>query len=312
MKFQLNEYHGNITNEDLLNDLMSVYTSLGKSTVTQSEYTKLGKYGVNTFRRRFGGWNQSLELCGISPNDYQIGASKSSHNHLTVTTEELLYDLQYVAQQLGKRTFSSTEYSEVGQFSKSSYFKHFESWNAALTLAGLEPYEQISGKRIEDMLLLEEIERLWISLGRQPTATDGRDGKSKYTLNTYTRHFGGWRNALVAFINWVNNDKVDNDSDMEEIETQKRNTVVPVIAKTTISLPAVQHTTTRDINLRLRYKVMMRDNFKCCACGASPAKNPEIELHIDHIIPWSKGGETTIDNLQTLCSKCNLGKGGLL
>lgn len=100
MKFQLNEYHGNITNEDLLNDLMSVYTSLGKSTVTQSEYTKLGKYGVNTFRRRFGGWNQSLELCGISPNDYQIGASKSSHNHLTVTTEELLYDLQYVAQQL--------------------------------------------------------------------------------------------------------------------------------------------------------------------------------------------------------------------
>ena len=99
---------------------------------------------------------------------------------------------------------------------------------------------------------------------------------------------------------------------MEEIETQKRNTVVPVIAKTTISLPAVQHTTTRDINLRLRYKVMMRDNFKCCACGASPAKNPEIELHIDHIIPWSKGGETTIDNLQTLCSKCNLGKGGLL
>lgn len=53
---------------------------------------------------------------------------------------------------------------------------------------------------------------------------------------------------------------------------------------------------------------MKRDNFKCVLCGASPAKDPKIELHIDHIIPWSKGGESTIDNLQTLCSACNLGK----
>ena len=65
---------------------------------------------------------------------------------------------------------------------------------------------------------------------------------------------------------------------------------------------------TRVISDKLRYQVLKRDNFKCCACGASPAKDPSVELHIDHIIPWSKGGETTIDNLQTLCSRCNLGK----
>lgn len=45
----------------------------------------------------------------------------------------------------------------------------------------------------------------------------------------------------------------------------------------------------RDVNLRLRFKVMQRDNFKCCICGKSPATNPDIELHIDHIVPWSKG-----------------------
>lgn len=71
------------------------------------------------------------------------------------------------------------------------------------------------------------------------------------------------------------------------------------------------HRTTRDIPNGLRYKVLKRDNFKCCACGASPAKDPAVELHIDHIIPWSKGGETTADNLQVLCSKCNLGKSNL-
>ncbi|HIY39301.1 MAG TPA: HNH endonuclease, partial [Candidatus Agathobaculum merdigallinarum] len=70
--------------------------------------------------------------------------------------------------------------------------------------------------------------------------------------------------------------------------------------------------TRRDINLRLRFRVMQRDNFKCCICGASPANDPTVVLHIDHIMPWSKGGETIMENLQTLCSKCNLGKSNLI
>ena len=69
-----------------------------------------------------------------------------------------------------------------------------------------------------------------------------------------------------------------------------------------------QPKSTRSISDKLRYQVLKRDNFKCCACGASPAKNPSVELHIDHIIPWSKGGETKLVNLQTLCSLCTIGK----
>jgi len=41
------------------------------------------------------------------------------------------------------------------------------------------------------------------------------------------------------------------------------------------------------------------------------AKDPGVELHVDHIFPWSKGGETVFENLQTLCSKCNGGKSNL-
>lgn len=60
---------------------------------------------------------------------------------------------------------------------------------------------------------------------------------------------------------------------------------------------------------RLRVKVLARDKSTCQICGATA---PSVELHVDHIIPYSKGGTTTLDNLQTLCSKCNLGKGNLL
>lgn len=68
----------------------------------------------------------------------------------------------------------------------------------------------------------------------------------------------------------------------------------------------------RDPSTRLRFEVLYRDRFTCRFCGASPTKDPSVTLHVDHIIPWSKGGETSLNNLQTLCSKCNLGKSDLL
>lgn len=56
----------------------------------------------------------------------------------------------------------------------------------------------------------------------------------------------------------------------------------------------------------MRYDVLKRDGFRCVLCGMS-AKDGAM-LHVDHIIPVSKGGKTTMDNLRTLCEKCNLGK----
>jgi hypothetical protein len=64
----------------------------------------------------------------------------------------------------------------------------------------------------------------------------------------------------------------------------------------------------REIPLSLRYKVLKRDDFRCVKCGRSPALEPGLQLHVDHIVPWSHGGETAIGNLQCLCADCNLGK----
>lgn len=72
-----------------------------------------------------------------------------------------------------------------------------------------------------------------------------------------------------------------------------------------------KHKTTRNINWRLRFIVMKRDNFKCQKCGRSPSTDPSVILHIDHKKPYSKGGETIMENLETLCSVCNLGKSDL-
>ena len=54
---------------------------------------------------------------------------------------------------------------------------------------------------------------------------------------------------------------------------------------------------------KLKWKIWLRDNFTCQHCGSRE------NLTVDHISPESKGGQTTKDNLQTLCRECNSKKG---
>ncbi len=59
----------------------------------------------------------------------------------------------------------------------------------------------------------------------------------------------------------------------------------------------------------LRWIILERDGFRCRTCGVSPISNPKVILHVDHIVPISKGGKTKPENLHTMCSTCNIGKG---
>lgn len=63
--------------------------------------------------------------------------------------------------------------------------------------------------------------------------------------------------------------------------------------------------------LRLRFKILQRDNFTCKYCGRN-VKDNNVKLHVDHKIPISKGGSNNVDNLITSCSDCNIGKNDIL
>lgn len=64
------------------------------------------------------------------------------------------------------------------------------------------------------------------------------------------------------------------------------------------------------ISNKVRWEIFTRDNFKCHYCGATTKDG--IRLEIDHIMPFSKGGDNSKDNLVTACNLCNAGKGDLL
>ena len=57
----------------------------------------------------------------------------------------------------------------------------------------------------------------------------------------------------------------------------------------------------------LRFKILHRDQYRCQACGATAEDG--AKLHVDHILPVSKGGTNNESNLRALCSECNIGRG---
>ncbi|HTB30881.1 MAG TPA: HNH endonuclease [Bacteroidia bacterium] len=210
-----------------------------------------------------------------------------------VSDDKLLDDLKRVAKICENESFSSREYiKRGGKFSTNTISLRFNGWNNALEKAGLTLLMQ---QNISERELFENLEEVWIKLGEQPIYRDMKRPLSKYAASPYTARFGTWRKALEAFIEYMNKDVK---------ETQVEEIIEPIQEKETI----FKHKTKREPSSRLKVQVLMRDGNKCRLCGITVSGD---NIHFDHIKPWSKGGETTLDNLQVLCAEHNLAKGNL-
>lgn len=218
--------------------------------------------------------------------------------HRNTPREEFLADVKNVALKLNKCTVTISEYEEHGQFHPSTLQRKFGSWFKVLELAQLEASR--SKLNIPEEDLFKNIEEIWITLGRQPKYNEIKNPLSKYSAGTYEKRFGTWLKALQRFVVYINSDN-SSESQTEWAEIEQ--------AENTVANTEIKHKTKREISDRLRFRILMRDGFTCCKCGKSPTKERGVELHVDHIVPWSKGGETVSENLETKCQQCNLGKG---
>ena len=211
--------------------------------------------------------------------------------------EEILQDIRRCAELLGKNTITYSEYQHTGRASSRTVVRRFGTWNRALEKAGLSVKTQ---RDIADDDLFENIEQMWVKLGRQPRYAEVKYPFSKYSNVTYDKRFGKYSEALKQFVVWVNSDE----------EPPPQNQIGAELAALEPSTQATtpKRRTRRDISDRQRFRILVRDGFRCKTCGASPLKESGVELHVDHILPWSKGGETVDENLECKCKQCNLGK----
>lgn len=55
----------------------------------------------------------------------------------------------------------------------------------------------------------------------------------------------------------------------------------------------------REVSNAIKKAVKQRDGFKCVKCGS------RTRLEVDHIVSDAKGGNSSMNNLQTLCKDCH-------
>lgn len=306
MKFELTNMRIKITDIEYLNDLRAVANNLGKNCLKQRDYSKKNgaKYSLNSAIKRFGDWNTLLKEAGLEGEKSLKGME---YGEKQIKDEVLIADLILVAKKLNKPNLTSDEYTQHGKFTSVTMGVRFGSWNKAKEKANLEVSNVINNSTEE---LFQNILDLWTLLGRQPKYGEVVAPLSKFHGATYGRRFGSWTAALEAFIEYVNSE----NPTTEQIENDKTDLIPLNSSIENQNRPEKEiktKRTSRNINLRMRWTILQRDNFSCRKCGRSPAKDQSVILHVDHIIPWSKDGETVIENLETLCEKCNLGKSNL-
>lgn len=137
-----------------------------------------------------------------------------------VPDEELIDDLKAVATNIGSETVTVRQYNERGHYSAETFRVRFGSWFKALELAGIAS----AGPRlnISDEELLRNLAEVWLALGRQPRYRDIQSKISNYSLQTYSRAFGSYRNALERFVDWANEDLNLKAPISQEVESKKR------------------------------------------------------------------------------------------
>lgn len=305
MKFELTNMRQQITDEDLLNDLRVVANNLGKHSLKQRDYSKVNgaQFNLKTAIDRFGNWGATLEKAGLQGEKSIKGME---YGEKEIHADILLDDLKRVASELDKSNISAIEYDALGKYTSTTMNVRFGSWNKAKAKANLLVTRTINNTNEE---LFQNILELWTLIGRQPKYGEVISPNSKFNGSTYARRFGSWSAALEAFIEYVN---IESESN---VNTEITPVLIPLDIPNDSKIASLKvlkiKKTSRNINLRMRWIILKGDNFCCRKCGRSPAKDPSIVLHIDHVLPWSRGGETVLENLETLCDRCNLGKSNL-
>lgn len=273
-------------NPSLIAELHRVAAIIPHGKLRRSEFDRLSKVHSSTLHHRFGTWRKTLIAAGLG--------ERFDDSTEAWSRDEVIHHLQTIAKKRDRNFVTKRELVDIAGVSDKPIRRLFGSYRAALEAAGLS--QSPGGVRYSDEECFENLLAVWTVLGRQPHRSDMKSIPSKVGPKAYVLRWGSWRAALKAFVERVNQDAPTGADPTESRKPDSRVSVLPKRGP-------------RNSPLGLRYTVLKRDRFRCVLDGKSPATHPTVVLHVDHIIPWAKGGETVLENLRTLCSECNLGKG---
>ena len=143
------------------------------------DYNKIGRFDSRTIAKRFHGWNAALEIAGLE---------KGKQRNLS--DEELISDIKRVAKEIAPLKLTQKKYKEKGKYTSQTITKRL-GWNKILEKLNLETHcLDITAKE-----LFENLETVWIALGRAPGRRDMIKPLSRYSETPYINRYKTWRKS---------------------------------------------------------------------------------------------------------------------
>ena len=292
------------TNEALLAEIRRVAATFSGESLSKRSFDSLsGRVSASTICKRFAGWKEALEAAGVEhlyngrPITEKVRKNRVSR---AMSEVDLVHELQRVQSITGRDALSVEEFARLSVIGVGTIRGRFGTWQKALAVAGIS--QSNHAKRYSDEECFENLAAVWTHYGRAPQYLEMNQLPSVVGPKAYVVRWGTWRKSLRAFVDWTNAEG--------EIPQGVTTSVDEISSELKSSFQSNrQEEDCREVRPGLRFKVFMRDRFGCVACGRSPATHLNVELHADHIISVYDKGKTVLENLQTLCQDCNLGKG---
>jgi hypothetical protein len=162
----------------------------------------------------------------------------------------------------------------------------FGSFQAACDSLGIETHSKKPIYTDDDLLGL--FEELWRWRQHPPTIGDikkYRETRNRFpTSATLVNRFGNYKRFVKTFSDYK----------------------LGIIEKRDVLKLGPEGNLRKPFSTKGRFEVLTRAKYRCEICGASQADG--AKLHVDHIVPVSKGGGNEPENLRCLCEPCNLGR----
>lgn len=215
--------------------------------------------------------------------------SRDGFRHTKLTRKEIVEALRRFAKIKYHQQFTMPEFDawKDKPVHSGTVRRIFGCWSNAMKEAGLRP--KYEGK-LDVYEMVETFKKCWAENQSEPGRKHLEDylrrNSSPYRWRSYKNYFGSLGRLAQRIVDYQDG-KISKQQLYERYRPRTERTTLP---------------------LKVRYLVLKRDGERCVKCGASTKADPAVTLEVDHIVPASKGGSDDVDNLQTLCSRCNQGK----
>jgi len=176
-----------VSAEEIIAELQRVAGMVNSNTVSVSQFNRHGRITVTRVARTFGSWNHALEAAGLEPTTKYKG----------IPQNEVISELQRVAQELGQPTLSRSKFLFHSKLSPQVAERKFGSWSAAVKAAGLIPLAKTA--KIPDQELEAEFMRVYNQVGRVPTFYEFRTA-ARFSPETYASRWGSWRKTVAHYL----------------------------------------------------------------------------------------------------------------